>query len=65
MQLQIIPLTKKKKRSKRKRKLDTLSKPTKVLRGMRGVREIFRINEAALTHEQRLGKNIDLSEVPL
>ena len=54
-----------KKRPKRKRKLDTLSKPTKVIRGMRGVREIFRINEAALTHEQRLGKNIDLSEIPL
>ena len=32
---------------------------------MRGVHEIFRINEAALTHEQRLGKNINISEIPL
>ena len=47
----------------KKRRLLSISKPKCITRGVRGIRQFIRINEEKLTDEQRLGRNISMSEI--
>ena len=48
---------------KKKKKLLSISKPKTITRGVRGIRQYIRIDEDKLTDEQRLGRNISMSEI--
>ena len=50
-------------KKKKKRQLLSISKPKCITRGVRGIRQFIRINEEKLTDEQRLGRNISMSEI--
>ena len=57
------PFDKATSKMKKKRKLLSISKPKCITRGVRGIRQFIRINEEKLTDEQRLGRNISMSEI--